>query len=276
MSIAHLPGMSGLAGHYRGFVIDLWGVIHDGVTPYGGAVECLRRLRAGGGRVVLLSNAPRRAHAAEAGLVRMGITRTLFDGIVTSGEATWRMLARHAGARVYHLGPERDRSVLEGRDLIRVQTPEAAELLLNTGPDDQRDPTSLDEYLPELARCLDTGLPMICANPDLEIVSGGRRLICAGALARWYAEQGGTVRWIGKPDPEVYELVWPLLPGIDRQEVLAIGDALRTDIAGARAAGIASCWVLGGIHALETPDQAETEATALGLAPVATLPQFCW
>ncbi len=276
MSIAHLAGLSAIAGRYRGFIVDLWGVIHDGVTPYDGAIVCLRHLRAAGGRVVLLSNAPRRAAAAEAGLARMGITRALFDGIVTSGEATWMALAAHAGARVYHLGPERDRSVLEGRDLRRIDDPLHADLLLNTGPDDQRDPTSLDAYVPELESCLNAGLPMICANPDLEIVSAGRRLICAGALAQWYASRGGGVRWIGKPHPEVYQLVWPLLPGIERRQILAVGDALRTDVAGAQASGVDACWVLGGIHALETPAEAEAEATAMGLSPAATLPAFVW
>ena len=276
MSIAHLSGLGALAGQYRGFIVDLWGVIHDGVTPYDGALACLRRLRRDGARVVLLSNAPRRAAAAEAGLLRMGIDRTLFDGIATSGEAAWRALADYPGARVYHLGPPRDRSVLEDRDLRRVDDPRAADLLLNTGPDDQRDPASLAAYLPELRQCLEARLPMLCANPDLEIVSAGRRLICAGALGQWYAAEGGSVRWIGKPDPAVYELVWPLLAGIERQRILAIGDALRTDIAGARAVGVDSCWVLGGIHALQSHSDAEAEAASAGLAPMATLDGLRW
>lgn len=276
MTIAHLSGFSQIATAYRGFIVDLWGVIHDGVTPFAGAVACLRRLRAAGSRVVLLSNAPRRAAAAEAGLLRMGIARDLFDGIVTSGEATWLALADYAGARVLHLGPERDRSVVRDRDLILVEAPLDADLVLNTGPDDQRGPTSIEPYLPALEACLAAGLPMLCANPDLEIVSGGRRLICAGALAEWYALRGGAVRSIGKPHPEVYELVWPMLGTIDRAEILAVGDALRTDIAGANAAGIDSCWVLGGIHALDTPALAEAEAAAAGLRPVATLPAFSW
>ena len=113
-----------MAGRYRGFILDLWGVIHDGVTPYPGAIDCLHRLKAGGARVVLLSNAPRRAHTAAAGLRALGIGTDLYDGLVTSGEATWVALAAHPGARIYHLGPERDRSVIEGRDLVLVRNPE--------------------------------------------------------------------------------------------------------------------------------------------------------
>lgn len=271
----HLPGFAAIAGRYRGFIIDLWGVIHDGVTPYDGAVECLERLHAMRAPVVLLSNAPRRAAAAAMGLRAMGIDDTLYTGIVTSGEVTWRALADHAGARIYHLGPERDRNVLEGRPVTRAETPEIADLVLNTGPDDARSPTDIAEYEAELAACLAARLPMICANPDLEVMRGGERLICAGALALWYEERGGKVRWIGKPYPEVYAPVLELLklpPG----EVLAVGDALRTDVAGAESMGIDACWVLGGIHALEDPERAAAEAAAAGLAPVATLPAFRW
>lgn len=275
MNMQHLPGFAAIAGRYRGFIIDLWGVIHDGVTPYDGAVECLERLHAMRAPVVLLSNAPRRAAAAAMGLRAMGIDDTLYTGIVTSGEVTWRALADHAGARIYHLGPERDRNVLEGRPVTRAETPEIADLVLNTGPDDARSPTDIAEYEAELAACLAARLPMICANPDLEVMRGGERLICAGALALWYEERGGKVRWIGKPYPEVYAPVLELLklpPG----EVLAVGDALRTDVAGAESMGIDACWVLGGIHALEDPERAAAEAAAAGLAPVATLPAFRW
>ncbi len=276
MSSTHIEGLAELAGRYRGFIIDLWGVVHDGVAPYDGALDCLRRLRAAGGRVVLLSNAPRRAAFAEAALARMGVTRALFDGIVTSGEATWIALAAYAGARVYHLGPDRDRNVLDGLPVVRVDHPKEADVVVNTGPDDRRDPTSIDGFLPELRSCLDSELPMICANPDLEVVSAGRRLVCAGALAQWYEARGGQVRWIGKPDPAVYDLVWPMLGDIDRGATLAIGDALRTDVAGARAVGVDACWILGGIHAVEDPASAWSEAAAAGLSPVATLPGLRW
>lgn len=275
MNIAYLPGFSAIAGRYRGFVIDLWGVIHDGVTPYDGAVDCLQRLRAAGAPVVLLSNAPRRAAAAVAGLRAMGIEDALYSGIVTSGEVAWQALADHAGARIYHLGPERDRSVLENRAVTRALTPAAADLVLNTGPDDLRSPTDIGQYEGELAACLAARLPMICANPDLEVIRRGQRLICAGALALWYEARGGTVRWIGKPYPEVYAPVLASL-ALPAREVLAVGDALRTDIAGAQQAGIDSCWVLGGIHALESPAAAAAEAMAAGLAPVASLAAFRW
>ena len=271
----HIDGLAVLAPSYRGLIVDLWGVIHDGVALYAGALDCLRQLRERGMPVVLLSNAPRRAHAAAAGLATMGIGPELYDMVMTSGEATWRALATYAGAAIYHLGPPRDLSVIEGHGITLVRDPRDARLFLNTGPDDSRDPTHIGEYLPELAACLDAGLTMLCANPDLEVMRGGQRLICAGALAQRYATDGGTVRWIGKPFPEVYDPVFARL-GLPRRDVLAVGDALRTDIAGAAAVGVDALWVLGGIHGHADPQAAVAEAQAAGLAPVATIPGFSW
>jgi HAD superfamily hydrolase (TIGR01459 family) len=118
---------------------------------------------------------------------------------------------------------------------------------------------------------------MVCANPDLEVIKGGTRIICAGALSVRYIEIGGTVIWVGKPYPAVYGPVLARL-GLPRGQVLAVGDALRTDVAGATAAGLESCWVLGGIHAatLPGPEAAEAAAHLAGLTPVATVPSFRW
>ena len=133
------------------------------------------------------------------------------------------------------------------------------------------------EYEAELRACLAAGLPMVCANPDLEVIRGGKRLICGGLLAQRYEELGGQVIWVGKPGPVVYQPVLAML-GLPLDQVLAVGDALRTDIAGAASVGIASCWVLGGIHAeeLHGPDAVEAAAAAAGLAPVAVVPAFRW
>jgi HAD superfamily hydrolase (TIGR01459 family) len=280
----HHDGFAALAARYDGFILDLWGVIHDGVSPYPGAIECLRRLREAGKPAVLLSNAPRRADVAADAMRGMGIGEDLYTGIITSGEVTHRLLRDRdvpafaaLGRRLYHLGPERDRNVFADLDVAQVERPDQAEFLLNTGPDDSRSPTDPAEYEDELQACRRAGLPMICANPDLEVIRGGRRLICAGALALRYEELGGTVLWVGKPDPSMYRPVLSLL-GVPRNRVLAVGDALRTDIAGATAAGVDAAWVLGGIHAEEffSPASAEAAARVAGLSPVAVLPAFRW
>jgi HAD superfamily hydrolase (TIGR01459 family) len=281
----HLTGFGPLATRYDGFILDLWGVIHDGISPYPGAVDVLQRLRAMGKPTVLLSNAPRRAHVAQQALRAMGIADDLYTGILTSGEAVHLMLRDRTdpffaalGERVYHLGPARDRNVIEGLKLALVEQPEQASFLLNTGPDDERSPTDADAYMPELRACLAAGLPMICANPDLEVIRGGERVICAGLLTQRYEALGGVTRWIGKPDPAIYGPVVELL-GVPTERVLAVGDALRTDIAGASGVGIASCWVLGGIHGAELgADRTAIGAAArqAGLVPVAAVPAFVW
>ncbi len=279
-----LDGFALLAARYDGFILDLWGVLHDGVTPYPGAIDALERLRAAGRRVVLLSNAPRRAEPAMRAMTEMGITPDLYRGLLTSGEATHAMLRDRddpffaaLGRRVYHLGPERDASVLAGLDYVKVARPEDADFLLNTGPDDLRSPTDPAAYDADLREARRANLPMLCANPDLEVIRGGQRIVCAGTLAQRYGAAGGFVRWVGKPDPAIYRPVLAML-GVDKSRVLAVGDALRTDVAGATGVGIDACWVLGGIHAhhLESDAAAEAAARAAGLAPVAVIPEFRW
>jgi HAD superfamily hydrolase (TIGR01459 family) len=280
-----LPGFSAIADAYDGFILDLWGVIHDGVTPYPGAADCLRHLRDANKRVVLLSNAPRRAHVAQHALRGMGLGDDLYTTILTSGEATHLLLRDRAdpwfaslGNQMFHLGPERDRNVFESLELTQVTNPAQASFVLNTGPDDLHSNSELADHEPVLQACRDAGLPMICANPDLEVIRGGTRVICAGLLTQRYEALGGKARWIGKPDPAIYAPVLAML-GIERHRVLAVGDALRTDIAGAAAAGIDACWVLGGIHGAELGNDAgriSAAAAEAGLAPVACLAEFAW
>ena len=280
-----LSGFSAIESRYDGFILDLWGVIHDGVKPYPGAADCLRHLRAAGKRSVLLSNAPRRSAHAERMLLGMGITPDLYNAILTSGEAVHLALLTRTdpwfaalGKRVYFLGPERDFNVVEGLDITLVPTPADADFVLNTGPDDHRSPTDVAEFEDTLQACARHSLPMICANPDLEVIRGGERVICAGALAARYELMGGSVRSLGKPDPAIYGPVMEML-GTAKAATLAVGDSLRTDISGAARAGIDSCWVLGGIHgeALGKDEDAPIkEAASAGLHPVAMLRAFTW
>ncbi len=280
-----LDGFAEIAGDYDGFILDLWGVVHDGVDPIAGAPECLRRLEAAGKRVVLLTNAPRRADTIIAQLRKMGIDDAHYDGVMSSGEAVHLMLRdrpddwyRAAGTRMFYIGPDRDLSVVAGLDITRVDDPADATFILNAGPDHLIDPAAAAQWDPMLARCADHRLPMICANPDLEVMRGGVRVLCAGTLAVRYQEMGGDARMLGKPDPAIYGPVLDIL-GLPKSRVLAVGDALRTDIAGADATGLDSCWVLGGLHGEELAgDQTAIAAAAAasGLSPVATIPTFIW
>lgn len=276
-----MSGFSEIAGGYDGFIVDLWGVVHDGVRPYPGVIERLRELRGLGKRVVFLSNAPRRAAAIGRALAAMGIGEELYDGIMSSGEAVHIGLRDRAepdfarlGRRLYHLGPARDRDVFDTLPLEEVKSPGEADFLLNTGPDDHLGPDDPGVYRPALDAALKARLPMLCANPDLEVVRDGKRIICAGVLAQVYAEAGGSVIMRGKPDPAIYRPTLDLL-GLDKSRVLAVGDSLRTDMAGAKAAGIDACWVLSGIHALH-PEEAPEEAALAGISPAAILSGFGW
>lgn len=280
----HFQNFAPLAAQYDGFILDLWGVIHDGVAAYPGAAECLEALRAAGKRVVLLSNAPRRAEAVREQLREMGIEDSAYDGVMTSGEATYLMLRDRSdpwyaalGRVVFHLGPERDRNVLHGLDLDVRDTPDGAGFVLNSGPDDHANPTDPAAFDAVLQDCAARRLPMICANPDLEVIRGGVRVICAGTLAQRYVAMGGDVRSLGKPDPAIYGPVLAMLD-VPSPQVLAVGDALRTDIAGAAAIGVDACWVLGGLHGAHRGGTAaiEMEAAAAGLRPIASIPHFVW
>ncbi len=275
-----MTGFAAVSQAYDGFIVDLWGVVHNGVAPYPGVLACLTRLRDAGKKVVFLSNAPRRAHSVATALTAMGIGPALYDGIMSSGEAVHLALRDRTGEfaalgrKFYHLGPTRDRDVFADLDLTEVSAPEHADFMLNTGPDDILGPQDPAVYAPVLTAALGAGLPMVCANPDLEVVRDRQRIICAGWLAEDYRAAGGFVIMRGKPDPAIYAPTLAML-GTARARTLAVGDSLRTDIAGAKAAGIDACWVLSGIHASH-PQDAPGEAAAAGLRPVAILSGFGW
>lgn len=289
-TIEILPGVAPLAERYDGFVLDLWGVIHDGVRPYPGAVDSLRRLKARGKRLILLSNAPRRAAAVIEAMTAMGIPRDHYDDVLSSGEAAWHALRDrtdrwHArlGRRCFHLGPPRDKGMLVGLDIEPALRPGAADFILATGVD--RDEETLADYEAVLAEGAAARVPLVCANPDLEVIRGGRRMICAGLLAARYEELGGPVAYHGKPHAPVYRACQAMMGGLPAERVAAVGDSLRTDIAGGRAAGLDTVLVTGGIHADEwqlKPGQPPDPALLLaacrrqGSVPTAAIPAFIW
>jgi HAD superfamily hydrolase (TIGR01459 family) len=285
-----IRGIGTLAPRYDGLILDLWGVVHDGVAPLPGVLECLRTLIEVGKRVVLLSNAPRRSSDVVDRISRIGVPPGLYHHVMSSGEEAWQYLARRddpfyarLGRRCLHIGSERDTGIRAGLGLELVETAEEAEFILNTGPagwDDQ-----VEDYAALLRGALACGVPMVCANPDFVVMHGGRLALCAGALAQWYEERGGRVRWHGKPFPSVYDRCLDLLGIDDRSRILAIGDSLRTDIAGAAGAGIDSVLIIGGIHADEfgaiggqLPDLERIESALRGGSynPVGVALSFCW
>lgn len=291
MTIPQLPGLRDLAPCYDGFIIDLWGVIHDGSRAYDGAANCLTDLRTEGKRVVLLSNSPRRASSLVAMLAAMGIGRDLYHAVMSSGEAVHgELLTRKdpwfaaLGHRCYHVGPSSDEPLLAGLGLDRVASLDQAEFLLNTGPDDIAETLAL--YQPMLDRAATLGLPMICANPDLVVIHEGYEMLCAGALAAYYETRGGDVCYRGKPDPAIYQTCFGLLGTTDKRRILAIGDAFHTDMAGAARSGIDGLLCTGGIHAAELGTRygrpADPEKLAClqarypDIRPVGAIAGFAW
>jgi len=257
MSIPVLAGFGAVSSRYRAALLDLWGVVHDGRRLYPGVADCLAQMRDAGYRIVFLSNAPRRAAPVGRQIERLGIAPGAYDGVMTSGEVTRDAIMHgidpfHAalGRRFFRLGPERDWGLMEGLDRVVVDDIADADFILATGlVDDVHE--SVATYAALFARAIERDLAMICANPDLVVVRNGERVLCAGALAQAYEGQGGRVVYHGKPHPRIYERALAMLRGVPRTAVVAVGDSLRTDIAGARAAGLDALFVTGGIHAEE-------------------------
>lgn len=286
-----VAGLSEIADRYDGFVLDLWGCIHDGVKPFPHVADALRGLGAAGKRRLVLSNAPRRAEAVTVSMTRLGVPTDVYDAVLSSGEATWQALAQrddawHAqlGTRCFRIGPDRDSGMLEGNGLVAASGPEDASFVLVTGP--REDDLDLAAHEATLAACRRRALPMLCANPDLVVMRGPQLLICAGALAARYAELGGDVRHHGKPHPEIYARALRLLGVADKRRILAIGDSLRTDVAGACAAGLDVAFIPGGIHAEvlgvktmgDVPDPAAMARLSgeFGIRPTYVLPELRW
>lgn len=288
MSVRIIQGLSEIAEGFDGFILDLWGVIHDGVEAYPGAAETLAALRDAGKRTLLLSNAPRRADALVTQLARMGIGREMYDEVLSSGEAVHRELERRTdpfyatlGPALYHMGPERDVNVFEGLPYTPVDI-EHAEWILNTGPWELDE--TVEDYIPVMTQGLARRLPMVCANPDHAVIRQGQKVVCAGALASWYAANGGRVSTLGKPDPAIYDVAAGILRA-PRARILAVGDALHTDVKGANDAGMQAVFVTQGIHAGDlgilpggTPRREALEHLyeAHGQSPLAAMATFKW
>lgn len=283
MTIRTLTGLHEIAETFDGVILDLWGVVHDGVQAYPGAAEAMTSLHQAGKSILLLSNAPRRGFALKKQLAEMGIGEHLYQHVLSSGEAVRiEMQTRHdpffasLGHKFYHLGPERDVNIFEGLDDYHRVNSDDAEFILNTGTFDFND--TLDDYVDLLAQAAARKLPMVCANPDLTVIRQGKEIICAGYLARHYQSLGGTVITRGKPDPAIYGQAMQI---IGSPRVIVVGDSLHTDIAGANAAGLPSVWVTGGIHAEVLGPNPTTDALAAlaaryDVVPTYTVPRLAW
>ncbi len=264
-----LIGLGEIAERYDAFLIDLWGVLHDGEKPYPGAVHALRDLRAQNKKIVLVSNNPRRSEIAATSLDKMGFERGLYDFLITSGEITYLALRdrpeawlKNLGNRCFLISSTRNSSTHDGLPLEYVATPDQADFVLVTGTENYGD--TIEVYEERLQACHKAQLPMICANPDIEIFQAGTYVICAGRQAARYKEIGGTVHYFGKPYPEIYAAALEKT-GAPKARTLMIGDGLHTDVAGAAKAGIDSLFITGGLHLRDTGNNWGGAPDAAGL-----------
>ena len=231
---------------------DIWGVVHNGLVAFPEACEALHTFRKQGGTVILITNAPRPADSVQRQLRKLGVADDTYDAIVSSGDLTRQFVADHPGRKMYWIGPERDSSLHRGLDMVLAPL-EQTDYIVCTGLfDDETE--SAEDYRKMMLQARDRNLTLICANPDIVVERGDRLIYCAGAIAELYRELGGEVIFYGKPHRPIYERAMELAAErhhhpIELNRVLAIGDSVRTDLAGAHSFGIDCLFVTRGIHA---------------------------
>lgn len=268
-----IQSVSDISASYDALFCDLWGCLHNGHAPFREAVESLQRFRASGGKVVLLTNAPRPNNAVRKSLDRLGVPRDAYDVIVSSGDAAQAaMFGGAIGENAWHLGPDKDLGLFneppedaDGTSTIERVDLELADGIICTGLFDEMNETA-EDYRQRLDTARTRGLPMLCANPDLVVVLGGREIPCAGALAALYEEIGGEVQYFGKPYLPIYDLARRRLVkigGSKNDRILAIGDGIKTDVAGANLAGIDILFVTSGLAAGQFGPDVDAPASAL-------------
>jgi HAD superfamily hydrolase (TIGR01459 family) len=285
-----IPHFSTLAPDYDVLLCDVWGVVHNGVEAFAPACDALMRARAGGATVVFITNAPRPNEVVARQLETLRVPRDTYDAIVSSGDVTRSVIAQRSGQSLFHLGPERDRAIFSGLD-VKFAPLESADYVVCSGLDDDERETP-DDYRARLEAMLARKQFMVCGNPDVVVERGDKLVYCAGAIADFYAGMGGEVLYAGKPYRPIYDLA--LAQALSKSQassgrktalkrVLAIGDSLRTDLAGARAAGVDFLFVTSGIHAGElgardAPGAAALQAAlgAAGEMPKAVMQQLEW
>jgi HAD superfamily hydrolase (TIGR01459 family) len=253
-SIPILPGLSALAGRCDVIFSDVWGVVHNGLAPHPAAGEALTEFRRRGGAVVMISNAPRPAWSVIAQLDQIGVMRSAYDAVVTSGDVTRELALAEPDRRCLHIGADKDEPLFADLAVERVPLAQAAFVICSGLKDDEVE--TAEDYRPEVEAIARRGLRFICANPDLVVERGHKLIPCAGAIAAIYEEMGGEVVHAGKPHPPIYAATAAKAEAmlgrrLDMSRVLAIGDAIRTDVVGAAGFGVPCVFLSAGIHADE-------------------------
>lgn len=265
----HIPlhkGLSDISHRYDGFILDLFGVVHNGIEPYPGVLECLRTLKSSGKKVVLLSNTPKLSSSSKHDLSAMGVTGDLYEHLITAGDAAHTALKNRSdefhsncGQKCWFLGQEHIHHVLEGLNLKLVDGPDSAHFILNAMPGTDGSDNHYNDIKDPFQKAIESDLPMVCSNPDLIVHIGDNLHYCAGTYAQLYEEMGGRVAYHGKPYAAVYEMAQESMQISERKRICAMGDSLKTDIQGAFNFGIDSIFNLIGIHRDEVLNDNNTD-----------------
>ena len=241
-----LNNLSDIDDHYDVFLIDLWGVIHNGIAVFDNVLPVLQSLKQKKKMVFFITNAPRRSFVISQQLEDFGIEQKLYDKIISSGELTWLSIKeKYQKKNCLIIGPPRDFHLVEGLDISVVDKDSNVDIILNTGP--WGDDDSLENYTDLLDSLAKKKSHMICSNPDKTVVRGENFMICAGLLAEYYEKIGGKVEYYGKPYKQIYEHCFNFFEKKNTR-VLAIGDSLENDIKGANALDFDSLLITDGIH----------------------------
>ena len=258
---AVIKSLDDVSHRYDALFVDLWGCVHNGVKAYTSANGSLKKYRANGGKVVLVTNSPRPRSSVEKQLIKFGVDPEAWDLIATSGDsARMAMFQGVVGNKIYFIGTPYEENFFEPLNVVknpvnieRVPIDEA-EGIVCTGPFNSLE--NLDVYFQDFELAKKRGLKLLCANPDIIVDRGNVREWCAGALAKMYTDLGGESLYFGKPFQPIYDLARQRLSSsgvqINDDRILAIGDGITTDILGAEKEGIDSLFITGGLAALET------------------------
>jgi HAD superfamily hydrolase (TIGR01459 family) len=282
-----VPGLAALASHYDVIFSDVWGVVHNGLVPHPDAGEALMAFRRQGGKVVMISNAPRPYWSVIEQLDQIGVARGAYDAVVTSGDVTHQLAGAEPDARCLHIGARKDEHLFRDLAVSRVPLEDAAFVICTGLADDETE--SAEDYRPLLEAVHRRKLRFICANPDLVVERGHKLIPCAGAIAAIYESMGGDVVHAGKPYPPIYAATAAKAAALlgrplDKSRILAIGDAIRTDVAGAAGYGVDCLFLSAGIHAGDLHD-ADDRLSAAHLAaflpaqvfqPMGTMRNLAW
>jgi HAD superfamily hydrolase (TIGR01459 family) len=254
-----ISGLQEIHSFYEAFIIDLWGVVHDGYALFSSVAECLKELKKANKSVLFLTNSPQRESYLRAHLASLGVTANMYDALHSSGEDTYEHLQDFPPEGLcYALGHPGEFARDPSLKLVFTNDINESSYILATTPACG----VVTQYDKVLQQAVARNIPMICVNPDLSAIHGGQHYLCAGSIAQRYEQLGGIVTYHGKPHARVYRRALEKLGHVRPSKVLVIGDSLRTDVAGAHATGMHALLVMSGI-----------EGTALNIGNLDDLPE---